>query len=376
MSALIGKTASGLDHLRAKLLRWTCQYELLRDIFVNRAHRLFVFYLAFIGIALGVALLVPLWQLFLGPIAYGFAHLFCSVRYFHLAATDGDPAAKRRGPLAYGFLVGTTVIYATYRFARSAGYVPGISSQLSEWQGSALVDGLFMLTIFVGAFLIYRKSLFRLALGLGLLVPLTYCLWTWPYVTAGALVLGHNLVAFVYWVLVARPGQDRRYAWLALTIFVGINALIFAGVFDVVLDLFARDAYLDFASLSAARLGFMITPWTYDQDVWLHAAVAFAFGQSTHYYVWFKAIPDECHHNRIPTSFKQSWRLLGEDFGRRAAIALVYAVLAASAVWIFLAVPRAREVYFLIAGFHGYLEIAGLGLINVPRRAPAPVAPA
>ena len=112
----------------------------------------------------------------------------------------------------------------------------------------------------------------------------------------------------------------------------------------------------------------MITPWTLDPSIMLHATVAFAFGQSTHYYVWFKAIPDEHHHNRIPTSFKQSWRLLGEDLGRRAATILIYLVLAASAVWVFLEVPRAREVYFLIAGFHGYLEIAGLGLVNLPAR--------
>lgn len=367
MSALVLRTASELDHLRAKILRWTCQYDVLRSIFVNRAHRLFAFYLAFVAIALGVALLVPMWQLFLGPIAYGFAHLFCSVRYFHLAATDGDGAARRKGPIAYGFLVGTSVLYAAYRFARSAGYVPGISSQLSEWQGSALIDGIFMLAIFVGAFLIYRKSLYRLALGLGILVPLTFCLWTWPYITAGALVLAHNVVAFIYWVLVAKPGQDRRYAWLAFAIFLGINAALFAGMFDPILAIFARDSYLGFANLSAAQLGFMITPWTWDQNIWLHAAVAFAFGQSTHYYIWFKAIPDECHEHRIPTSFKQSWRLLGNDFGRRGAVVIVYVVLAASAVWIFLEVPRARELYFLIAGFHGYLEIAGLGLIAVPK---------
>ncbi|MCZ7681271.1 MAG: hypothetical protein M5U28_21785 [Sandaracinaceae bacterium] len=342
--------------------------DLLRRIFINRAHRLFVLYLAFIAIALCVALLVPLWQMLLGPMAYGFAHLFCSVRYFHLAAAGEDVAAKRRGPLVYGFLAGTSVLYVLYRAARSAGWVPGITSRLSEWQGSALVDGLFMLTIFLGAFLIYRRSLRRLVLGLGIVAPLTYLLWTDPYTTAGALVLGHNVVAFVYWLLVARPGQDRRYAWLAFGIFLGINGLLFAGAFDPILEWLARDATLDFAGLSAAQIGFMITPWSRDPDVWLHAAVAFAFGQSTHYYVWFKAIPDECHHNRIPTTFKQSWRLLREDFGTRAAALVVYAVLAASLVWVFLAVPRARALYFLVAGFHGYLEIAGLGLVRRAQR--------
>ncbi len=365
MSAVV-RVAAGCDRIRARLLRWTCQYESLRRLFVNRAHRLFVFYLAFVAIALCVALLVPLWQLFLGPLAYGYAHLFCSVRYFHIAAS-GDGRERSKARLIYGFVVGTSVLYASYRFARSAGFVSGISSELSEWQGSALVDGLFMLVVFIGAFAIYRKSWTRLVVGCAVLLPLTYSLWTWPYITAGALVLGHNVVAFVYWLLVARPGQDRRYAVAALAIFVGLNVALFAGAFDVVLDLFARDSYLPFAELSARQLGSMITPWTHDSDVWLHAAVAFAFGQSTHYYIWFKAIPDECHYNRIPTSFRQSWRLLGDDFGRRVAVGIVYAVLAASAIWIFLDVPDAREIYFLIAGFHGYIEIAGLGLVQPPK---------
>lgn len=376
MSALILETVAGLDSVRAKVLRWTCRYDLLRGLFLNRAHRLFAFYLGFVAIALVVALLVPLWQLLLGPIAYGFAHLMCSVRYFHLAATRGDEPARRKGPLVYGFLVGTSVLYAAFRFARSAGLVPGISSQLSEWQGSVLLDGLFMVTIFGGAFLLYRKSLPRLALGLAIVAPLTYSLWTWPYITAGALVLAHNVVAFVYWVLVARPGQDRRYAWLAFAAFLAINGAIFGGVFDPVLDLFARGAYLDFAGLDAARIGAMIAPWAGDPNIWLQAAVAFAFGQSTHYYVWFKAIPDECHHHHVPTSFKQSFRLLGRDFGKPAAVAIVYTVLAATAVWVFLDFPEARETYFLIAGFHGFLEIAGLGLVSPARAHPESARPA
>ncbi len=372
-NALVLSTVTGLDHARAAILRWTCQVELLRWVFVSRPHRLFVLYLAFIAIALGVALLVPLWQLLLGPIAYGLAHLFCSVRYFHLAATRGDVAARRRGPLVYSFLVGTSVLYVAYRAARSAGWVAGLSPRLSEWQGGALVDGLFMLAIFLGAYLIYRKSPVRLALGLGIVVPLTYLLWIDPYTTAGALVLGHNVVAFVYWVLVAQRGRDRRYAWLSFGIFVGINALLFAGAFDPILDWYARDAVLELAGLSAAQIGYLIVPWSRDPDLLLHAAVAFAFGQSTHYYIWFKAIPDECHHHPIPTTFKQSWRLLCEDFGRWAALAIVYGVLCASLLWVFLSIPRARETYFLIAGFHGYLEIAGLALVGL---APASISPA
>ena len=37
-------------------------------------------------------------------------------------------------------------------------------------------------------------------------------------------------------------------------------------------------------------------------------------------------------------------------------------VVLSALLWVFLAVPDARRIYFLVAGFHGFLEIAGLAL--------------
>ena len=368
MSALVRHTADGLDFLRARFLRVTLSPPLLRALFINRAHRLFALYLGFIAIALAAACLLPLWQLLLGPMAYGVAHLFTSVRYFHHAtasdAQRGDPRLRRS---VFGFLASASLLYALYRAARTAGWAPGIPAGLSEWQGSAFEDALFIVLIFAGASRLYRKSAARTLLGAALLAPVVALLWADPLATAGLLILVHNLVAFVYWILLAGPRQDRRFAWAALGVFLLINAAIFGGALDPLLSLFAADAILPFAGLSTSSLGRMILPWSGDPSVWLHATVAFAFGQSTHYYVWLKAIPDQAHTHPVPTSFKQSYRLLGEDFGRRAATALVLFVVLSALLWVFLAMPDARSVYFLAAGFHGFLEIAGLAVAR-PRR--------
>ncbi len=358
----------GLDTVRAKLLRIACSFDILRAVFVNRAQRLFVLYVAFIAIALLVATTIPLWQLLLGPICYGFAHLFCSVRYFHYAAASDEQFANRQLRIAsYRFLVSVSIVYGLYRFARSQGLVPGISSRFSEWQGAALLDAVFMCVVFGGAAYMYRKSLPRVLLGVAVLLPIGLCLRTWPLETAGFLVLVHNLVGFAYWILLAGRPQERRNATTALGIFLLVNAALFAGAFDPLLNVFARGSHLEFARLDTLELGHMIFPWSSDPNLWLRATVAFAFGQSTHYYVWLKAIPDECHYNRIPTTFKQSYRLLGRDVGRRASAVIIYGVVAAALVWVFLSFPESRKVYFLIAGFHGFLEIAGLGVARYRR---------
>ncbi len=368
MGALLTATLVGLDTVRAKLLRIACSFEVLRAVFVNRAQRLFVLYVAFIGIALIVATTVPLWQLLLGPIFYGFAHLLCSVRYFHYAAASNEQFADSQlRSASYRFLVSASIAYGLYRFARSQGLVPGISGRFSEWQGAALVDTVFMCVVFGGAAYLYRKSPPRVVLGAVVLLPVVLCLRTWPLETAGFLALIHNLVGFAYWILLASRPQERRYAFAALGIFLLVNAALFAGSLDPLLDKFARGSHLKFARLDTLELGRMIFPWSNNPNLWLHATVAFAFGQSTHYYVWLKAIPDECHYNRIPTTFKQSYHLLGRDFGRRTSAVIIYGVVAAALVWVFLSFPESRKVYFLVAGFHGFLEIAGLGVARYRR---------
>ncbi|HJN73107.1 MAG TPA: hypothetical protein QGF58_04140 [Myxococcota bacterium] len=364
MTAFVDWSAGELDHLRAWVLRVMMRAQLLRRIFLDRAWRLFVLYLGFIAVALAFCSLAPLWQLLLGPICYGFAHLAFSIRFFHYGlASPGqrdDGALKRR---TYAALVGAAGIYTLYRIARSSGLVPGLASQLSEWQGAVWIDVGFVLVVFLGGAWLYRKSPLRLVLGALILAPLSWLLWREPLVTAGVLALAHNLVAFVYWISLAR-GRDRRFAFAALAVFLAVNAAIFGGLLDPIYEhLMIRDS-LSWAGLSVASIGQLILPWAEGEMTWVHATAAFAFGQSTHYYVWLKAIPDQANDHPVPTSFRRSLRLLRRDFGSRTVLWVLGMVAASFFVWALLSFPGARLLYFSVAGFHGYIEIAGLALLG------------
>lgn len=230
------------------------------------------------------------------------------------------------------------------------------------------VDGLFMLAVLGGAAWIYRASPPRLLGGLALILPLTLCLWRWPLGTTGILILAHNVVGFIYWIHACRDRADRGVAWAALGLFALVNVVIFAGALDAVYALVARHVSLPTAGLTHEAMGKLLFPWSDDRDLLMRGIAAFAFGQSVHYFVWMKAIPDQHHRLEMPTSFRQSLKLLGEDFGPRVALALVYGVAASMALWVVLDLKVAREAYFLIAGFHGYVEIAALPLLGVAAR--------
>lgn len=367
----IGKATIGLDYIRSRLLRFTLAWEPLRRIFCNRAHRLFALYVIFIALALTVSCLVPLWQLLLGPMFYGYMHLFSSVRYFHYGVSqDRQVNDQRLKKLAVGTLLSLATLYCVYRAALASGALSGLRGPLSEWQGSAINEAVFVgMVFFVGA-LVYRKRISRVLFGALLLGPLAYALVMHSAATVGFLVLGHNVVGFIYWLLACRTKQDRGFALAALGLFLLVNVAIFSGFFDPVYALFAHSESLGFAGLTNQSMGALIVPWSGDATLRFHAVAALAFGQSTHYYVWLKAIPDQHHYHRIPTSFKQSYRLLGSDFGKPIAAIVIYAVVAATLVWVFVSMRDARAIYFMVAGFHGYLEIAGLGLISPRRETP------
>lgn len=340
--------------------------EPLRQIFLDRGLRLFLLFLGFIAVALLVSSTVPLWQLALGPLCYGVAHLPFSVRFLHYGvaspAQRDDPQLKRR---AGAWLVGAAGIYTLYRVARSSGLAPGLASRLSEWEGAVWMDLGFAVTVFLIAAWLYRKSPGRLVLGAVVLAPLGWLLWREPLLAVGVLALGHNLVAFIYWIVLARERRDRGFAVAALVVFLGVNAAIFGGVLDPVYEGLTLKDSLGWASLSVASVGHLILPWTESEVTGVQATAAFAFGQSTHYYVWLKAIPDSANDHPVPTSFRRALRLLRADWGRRATAAVILLVASSFGIWLVLEFPSARLLYFSAAGFHGFLEIAGLALLVV-----------
>ncbi|HTJ82283.1 MAG TPA: hypothetical protein VL400_11230, partial [Polyangiaceae bacterium] len=96
----------------------------------------------------------------------------------------------------------------------------------------------------------------------------------------------------------------------------------------------------------------------------------FAFAQSVHYAVWLRVLPDEVRARKTPRSFVQSARALVSDVG---GLMVVAAMLGAALFlfWGFVDVYQARVRYLSFALFHGYLELAALGLLLAERRSVA-----
>jgi hypothetical protein len=99
----------------------------------------------------------------------------------------------------------------------------------------------------------------------------------------------------------------------------------------------------------------------------LAIVLSFAFLQSLHYAAWLGWIPQEDLHAEGTMSFRMSLRSMVRDFGVPGlACVVVLAVLVVAAAA--LAPARTRELYFSLATFHGYLEVAMLAYFAAAAR--------
>lgn len=163
--------------------------------------------------------------------------------------------------------------------------------------------------------------------------------------------------------------SERQVAWTATLLFTLASLAILMGWFESVYSWFAARDSIEAADLDAFELGQRIFPDSNSQSLRFRGVVAYAFGQALHYFVWLKAIPDQQHTHAVPTSFRQSYRLLQNDFGRQLTFGAVVATIAMAGAWIFMRLPEARALYFALAAYHGYLEIAGLSLVSFRKAA-------
>jgi hypothetical protein len=361
-NTLLESGAQQLDRLRRVVLRRLLEIDPLRVVYFDPARRGLLLFCISCALALAFALVAPLWQLLLGPMLFGLAHLLSTVRFVPRAlegrrALLGDDRRER----AIQVILCCAAFYALCRWAANT---EAIGPRFSEWQGLALLDGGYVLLLFSFLAILFQRSKGRSLGGALLLTGAVSCFWFAPAVSAGALVLLHHLIAFVYWIALAKDERGRSYGHLALALFLGVNALLFLGLFDPLLAFFVEESSIGFAGMTAESLGKMILPWTDDPRLWLRATVAFAFGQSLHYFIWLKAIPDECCGRRVPSTFRASVRSLEGDFGLRGAGLLLGSVLGLSLLWVLVELPAARAGYFLLAGFHGLGELAALPLLR------------
>lgn len=340
-----------LDRVRAASLGLVLRGRpRLARLYRSRPRRLLLLYFFSLIFSLGVALLAPLWALFLGPMIYGFPHLLQSARYS--SELVASPARFMRG-LAVLF-----ALLASLRLLQDFG--PTLIS-LNEPFPSAW-EAFSLLALCLWAFVCGRGRTWgaREAMGLVLAGVFLALTWSYPLIVLGALILVHNAVAFAVWVRLAPAGADRRVALGASLVFCAVTAAILGGVFAPIYQIYRPALNLSFVGLELHSVGQGIFPWSSDGRFLSRAVVAYAFGQSQHYFVWMKALPDVRHAPPTPPSFVASYRGASALLAPGALRWVFSMAGVAVIVCLCLSWPQARAMYFAVASLHGYWEISAL----------------
>ncbi len=358
--------AHSFDYARGGLLRRALGVPLFHRVFFDRSSRLAVLFSLAASLALVTSLLFPLWVLVIGPMVYGFPHLLATFRYFSVVVSDSSPdlanssklkISRQRlllGVVTLGYLVLATLRVFEDLNGNQDVYLP---------QSFLVVEIAIALTLVVLGLTLTRASTRRWFRCLVVMTPFLLVAWYQPLRFAGAMVLIHNAIAFVYWVVVAKTRREKQVALIAGATFGLITVAIFGGFFDPVHKYFVPTFELPWADLRYWEIGKQIAPGEETYSLWFHCVVAYAFGQSLHYFVWLKAIPDQCHQRNVPTTFQASLTLLKRDYGSLFFLVAVFAV-GGLGVWLLNAQPLARLIYFAFAAYHGYVEVAGLALAS------------
>lgn len=352
MEALVLPVISVLDRCRVQALRWGLSLRLLRVWFYDRPARLGFLYALTVLIYLPLSLYFPLWILAIGPFIWGVPHLFSSFRYQSLHSST------KAKPLFYFifiiwlvsflFRLGTDVFQWNLEFDISH---PGVIEAILA---AAMAIGLFFFRGFSS------KKIFSTVIVVGTLL---YFSWCAPVATAGVLILAHNFVAFFYWIRFSPTLRDRQLAIGATVIFATIHILVLCQVFDNMINWVAVESLLSWAQLDIDSLGQAIAPWSQDGNLFYRLVVLYAFGQSLHYFVWMKAIPDLFSNPQAPTSFRTSWSFLKKDLGFKVIVFALTLFAIPLVAWLLHSFPVASQIYFAAAAFHGYLELAGIGTL-------------
>lgn len=343
------------DRFRSGALQLTMRSPWLRGIYLDRARRLSLLTLGTMALNLVLAVFFPLWMLAFSPVFWGLPHLVASLRY------SVRPSNSSRALMALGLL---SAILVSLRVWGDFSHVPSwwFYDRRLEFAG-LIVAGLILAVSF-------RAPISQTLLGLVRLAPLFAAAALYPRLTLGILLFGHHFVAFFMWHNAASSARDKKHIQFLLLCFALAHALIFIGFFDNLFFLFPSFMELSFADLSLGAVGQSIFGEAITAPIiWCRLAVAFAFGQSVHYFIWLRAIPEQHLPNATPTNFRQSLHWLQRDFGARGAQLAILFTLAGSAFWLLLEFPMARIAYISVAAFHGFLELAALGLGKV--KAPA-----
>ncbi len=267
----------------------------------------------------------PCWTLALGPIVLGVAHLVADLRYLVLR-----PGLHRAPALVIVTLA-------------------GLGLSLLDWG----VRGALVAAIAAAA-LTRGEPLRRAAVVFGAAAAFAFA-WAAGPVSDIAFAHVHNLVALVLWWTwrARRPLAHLAPVALSAAVVVAVASGALDGLLAAAFAAGPRGTGLDLAALSR-EVAWEVTP-----RVARRAVALFAFGQSLHYAVWLRLIPDEARPGGGTRAWRTSWRALRRDVPGwllGGAFAAGVGIVAMAVVDL----ADARRRYLQLAFFHGYVELVAL----------------
>jgi hypothetical protein len=327
------------DLVRGKVLRGLAGTA-LRPFLLARERRIGLRAALTIGAACGLATVAPALTLALGPLLFGVPHAAASLRYLVL----------RRGLSVWliGALVAVSLLVVG---ARIYGAVlrPGTSLpvHLELFAGASL----FAVACVEGA----RRSGNHLrALGLlsvlALGVPFALSA---PHAVRLAFVHVHNLGVVALWLLLFR----RRGA-APKVVAGGVLVAILVLASGLTAPIARATGGLHMLGVDVAEVGRWLAPSVGPQWA-IPLVLVHAFTDSVHYAFWLGVVPEEELKGEGTLTFRMTARSLRRDFRVGGLAVVAFATLAIAGLGVANG-ALARSAYFVVAGFHGYIEGAML----------------
>jgi hypothetical protein len=328
LDRLVLATCRPLDQIRASLLRRLM--PVIQGLISSREHRVALTGGLIIIGSLTLALILPLWQLALGPIIFGTAHILADFRYCVVR-----PGYHRRWPLV--LLCGLPL--------------------LAMIAGEGLDVGLMAVAF---AFALARGPVWKKMVGLGGVSLAATAVDQYGFMADVFFAHLHNVIAVLLWWVWRRRGG--RLHWGVLALYLLAWTALISGALDGV--------YLSVASSAWGPEGGGLEHYAGFLGFGQHGmagvrwVLAFAMAQSVHYWVWLRLVPEDDRSQYTPRSFRATWHALRQDMG---AIFLVGTLIVAlgTAIWALFDLMEAQTGYLRVVRFHGVLELAAAALIWV-----------
>ncbi len=326
---------TALDAARRDALRIVLRARPIRAVFVDPRLRVPVGASLGLAVSFVAAVFAPLFALWLGAALFGVPHVVSGVRHV---------AVRRKVERATIVL---TVAAAGVGVAQLAGF--GATGDAAARAFVALFGAAALVELVAARPPASRAALFAIAIaacvGAGLARPTLALL---------ALAHLHAVGSIAYAAVVARRRGISLGPVVAVAALVAIVAL--GGGLD---PLFPERLVAPRSAATSIALEAAGASLDGASGIELRRALfVYAFGQSLHFAMWLRVVPEVDRDVPVPWTFRRGWAALRSDFGR-LALPLV-GLCALSVPLLVLGGGAARESYFALTYFHFGLEAAAL----------------